>query len=121
MSYGNPQQQLNTQNPLAGLQLQPYQPKQLLPDPQAATSTLLSALQQAAQKQASSQAGSALAKQSHPQTLGQPQVQSNTGATSGQPQPNAARPRRFGRRPDRFGSASRRGRTDPEKSREPSA
>ena len=78
--FGNAQQQLQGPNP--------YQPKQLMPNPQAALGALLPALQQAAQKRASSQAASQLARQSHPQTLGQPPKQGNTGVTSGQAQPN---------------------------------
>ena len=81
---------MSQQSPLAGLQPQPYQPKQLMPDPQAALGALLPALLQAAKQPspAASQAGSALAQQSHPQTLGQPPKQGNTGVTSGQAQPN---------------------------------
>jgi soluble lytic murein transglycosylase-like protein len=85
--FGNTQQQL---------QFQPYQPKQLMPNPQAALGALAPALQQAAQAKASSQAGSQLAKQSHPQTLYQPPKQSNLGTTSGQGQSGLTTTGQFG-------------------------
>jgi hypothetical protein len=78
---------MTTQSLFSNLNAQPapYNPQALLPNPQAGQNALASALaQQKKRQQDASLAASALARKSHPQTLGQP-PKSNASPQQGQP------------------------------------
>lgn len=78
---------MTTQSLFSNLNAQPapYNPQALLPNPQAGQNALASALaQQKKRQQDASLAASALARKSHPQTLGQPS-KSNASPQQGQP------------------------------------